>query len=84
MGCLAFKRHGDAASIPIRKAWHSDWPIVTRSYTRKIEKEKIHNTLLVGSEAAAAATDLAEYWGTVVALNLLFGIPMIYAEYLEL
>jgi manganese transport protein len=28
---------------------------------------------------AAAATDLAEYLGTVIALNLLFGIPMIYA-----
>ena len=26
-----------------------------------------------------AATDLAEYLGTVIALNLLFGIPMIYA-----
>jgi manganese transport protein len=28
---------------------------------------------------AAAATDLAEYLGTVIALNLLFGIPLIYA-----
>ena len=26
-----------------------------------------------------AATDLAEYLGTVIALNLLFNIPMIYA-----
>ncbi len=31
------------------------------------------------AEAAAAATDLAEFLGTVLALNLLFGIPMIYA-----
>ena len=79
MGCLALKRHGDAASILIRKTWHSDWPIVTRSYTRKIEEEKIHNTLLVGCRGRRAATDLAEYLGTVIALNLLFGIPMIYA-----
>ena len=33
----------------------------------------------LAAEVAAAATDLAEYLGTVVALNLLFGIPMIYA-----
>jgi manganese transport protein len=30
-------------------------------------------------EIAAAATDLAEYLGTVIALNLLFGVPMLYA-----
>ena len=29
----------------------------------------------VGAEAAAAATDLAEYLGTVLALNILFKIP---------
>ena len=33
----------------------------------------------LAAEAAAAATDLAEYLGTVIALNLLFGIPLIYA-----
>ncbi|MGD0478489.1 MAG: Nramp family divalent metal transporter [Nitrososphaerales archaeon] len=31
-------------------------------------------------EAAAAATDLAEYLGTVIALNLLFHIPLLYAS----
>jgi manganese transport protein len=31
----------------------------------------------LAAEAAAAATDLAEYLGTVLALNLLFGIPLI-------
>ncbi len=33
----------------------------------------------LASEAAAAATDLAEYLGTVIALNLLFNIPLLYA-----
>jgi manganese transport protein len=33
----------------------------------------------LAAEAAAAATDLAEYLGTVLALNILFGIPLIYA-----
>jgi manganese transport protein len=33
----------------------------------------------IAAEAAAAATDLAEYLGTVIALNILFGIPLIYA-----
>ncbi|MGI0092123.1 MAG: Nramp family divalent metal transporter, partial [Nitrososphaerales archaeon] len=31
------------------------------------------------AEAAAAATDLAEYLGTVIALNLLFNVPLLYA-----
>ena len=34
----------------------------------------------IGAEAAAAATDLAEYLGTVIALNILFGVPLIYAS----
>ena len=34
----------------------------------------------LAAEAAAAATDLAEYLGTVLALNLLFGIPLLYAS----
>ncbi len=34
---------------------------------------------LVG-EVACAATDLAEYLGTVIALNILFGIPLLYAS----
>ncbi|MHB1908699.1 MAG: Nramp family divalent metal transporter [Nitrososphaerales archaeon] len=33
----------------------------------------------VAAEVASAATDLAEYLGTVIALNLLFGVPMLYA-----
>jgi manganese transport protein len=36
----------------------------------------------LAAEAAAAATDLAEYLGTVLALNILFGIPLIYAAIL--
>jgi manganese transport protein len=33
----------------------------------------------LAAEAAAAATDLAEYLGTVIALNWLFGVPLLYA-----
>jgi manganese transport protein len=33
----------------------------------------------LASEAAAAATDLAEYLGTVLALNILFGVQLLYA-----
>ena len=32
------------------------------------------------AELAIAATDLAEYLGTVIALNILFGIPLLYAS----
>jgi manganese transport protein len=34
----------------------------------------------IGAEAAVAATDLAEYLGTVIALNILFGVPLLYAS----
>ena len=33
----------------------------------------------LSAEIVAATTDLAEYLGTVIALNLLFGVPLIYA-----
>lgn len=33
----------------------------------------------LAAEAAAAATDLAEYLGTVIALNILFNVPLLYA-----
>ena len=36
----------------------------------------------IGAEFAAAATDLAEYLGTVIALNILFNIPLLYAAIL--
>jgi manganese transport protein len=34
----------------------------------------------LAAEAAAAATDLAEYLGTVLGLNILFGVPLLYAS----
>jgi manganese transport protein len=36
----------------------------------------------LAAEAAAAATDLAEYLGTVLALNIIFGIPLLQAALL--
>lgn len=37
----------------------------------------------IASEVAAAATDLAEFLGTVLALNLLFGIPLLYGTFIS-
>ncbi len=37
----------------------------------------------VASKAAAAMTDLAEFLGTVIALYLLFGVPLIYGTFLS-
>ena len=34
----------------------------------------------LAAELAIAATDLAEYLGTVIALNILFDIPLLYAS----
>jgi manganese transport protein len=50
----------------------------------EIIREKLKKKIFImpywlAAEAAAAATDLAEYLGTVIAFNLLFGIPLIYA-----
>lgn len=39
-------------------------------------------TMWIVSEFAAMATDLAEFLGATLALNLLFGIPMLYATFL--
>ncbi|MGC1426317.1 MAG: Nramp family divalent metal transporter [Nitrosotalea sp.] len=59
--------------------------IATERSMAEILKEKLGRKLFIipywlSAEVAAAATDLAEYLGTVIALNLLFGVPMIYAS----
>jgi manganese transport protein len=46
---------------------------------QKLKDKKYIIPYWLAAEAAAAATDLAEYLGTVIALNLLFRVPMIYA-----
>src|SRR5436309_2500916 len=58
--------------------------IATGKSLPEIMREKLKKKIFImpywlAAEAAAAATDLAEYLGTVIALTLLFGIPMIYA-----
>src|ERR1700730_473957 len=58
--------------------------IATGQSLPEIIREKLKKKIFIipywlAAEAASAATDLAEYLGTVIALNLLFGIPLIYA-----
>jgi manganese transport protein len=45
----------------------------------KLKKRTYILPYWLSAEIATAATDLAEYLGTVIALNLLFNIPMIHA-----
>jgi manganese transport protein len=45
----------------------------------KLKKKLFIIPYWLSAEILTAATDLAEYLGTVIALNLLFNIPMIYA-----
>ena len=53
---------------------------LTEIIREKFKKKKIFVLpYWLAAETATAATDLAEYLGTVIALTLLFGIPMIYA-----
>src|SRR6266852_5769575 len=61
--------------------------IATGKSLPEIMREKLKKKIFImpywlAAEAAAAATDLAEYLGTVIALNLLFNIPLIYAAIL--
>jgi manganese transport protein len=58
--------------------------IATEKSLAEILREKLGRKIFVipywlSTEIMAAATDLAEYLGTVIALNLLFGVPMLYA-----
>jgi manganese transport protein len=58
--------------------------IATEKSLPEIIREKLKKKMYVSpywlaAEAAVAATDLAEYLGTVIALNLLFGVPLMYA-----
>jgi len=46
---------------------------------QKLQKKIYILPYWLSAEIVAAATDLAEYLGTVIALNLLFGVPLIYA-----
>ena len=45
----------------------------------KLQKKIYVIPYWISAEVVAAATDLAEYLGTVIALNLLFGVPLLYA-----
>jgi manganese transport protein len=58
--------------------------IATEHSLPEIVRDKLQKKIYVipywlSAEIVAAATDLAEYLGTVIALNLLFGVPLIYA-----
>ncbi len=48
-----------------------------------LKKPKYVIPYWLGSEVAAAMTDLAEFLGTVIALNLLFNIPLIAGTFLS-
>jgi len=59
--------------------------IATEHSLPEIIRDKLQKKIYIipywlSAEIVAAATDLAEYLGTVVALNLLFGVPLIYAS----
>ena len=59
--------------------------IATGRSLAELVKESLDRRALVvpywiAAEAAAAATDLAEYLGTVIALHILFGVPLLYAS----
>jgi len=59
--------------------------IATSKSLPELIRENLSNKMLVfsywlASEVAIAATDLAEYLGTVIALNIILGIPLLIAS----
>lgn len=58
--------------------------IATGLSLAELLREKLRKKIFIipywlSAEVVTAATDLAEYLGTVIALNLLFGVPLLYA-----
>ncbi|MEO9278123.1 MAG: Nramp family divalent metal transporter [Nitrososphaera sp.] len=58
--------------------------IATNMSLPELIREKLKKKIYIipywlSAEIVAASTDLAEYLGTVIALNLLFGVPLLYA-----
>jgi manganese transport protein len=49
----------------------------------QLRKRTYYVPYWLASEVAAAMTDLAEFLGTVLALNLLFGIPLLYGTFIS-
>ncbi len=59
--------------------------IATGKDLPELVRESLHSKFdiylnWIGAETAAAATDLAEYLGTVIALHILFNVPLLYAS----
>jgi len=50
---------------------------------KKIKKKFLVLIYWIGSEISILATDLAEFLGIVVALNILFGIPLIWGAFIS-
>jgi manganese transport protein len=58
--------------------------IATGASLAELLRDKLAKKIFImpywlSAELVAAATDLAEYLGSVIALNLLFGVPLLYA-----
>jgi len=77
---VACKRHGDGSAISFGKVGIATGRSLPELMREKLCRKAFIIPYWLAAEAATAATDLAEYLGTVIALNLLFGVPMFYAS----
>ena len=66
---------GDARAVPVGQDRHRHGPQPARAVPRRTSPRPVTWGLWVQAEAIAIATDLAEFVGAAIALNLLFGVP---------
>ena len=80
---MARRNHGHASPIPLRKAGIATGHSLPAMIRLHLKAPRYIIPYWLASEAAAAMTDLAEFLGTVIALYLLFGVPLIYGTFLS-
>ena len=76
VGAARREPHGDADPEPVGEARHRDRQQPARSSAASTSRAAARVGLWVQAEIVAMATDLAEFVGAAIALNLLFGIPL--------
>ena len=76
MGAGICQCYGYAGAVPKRQSGHSDWHEFARGNSQKLGR-KSRIAYWLQAEIVAIATDLAEVVGGAIALQILFGIPLL-------
>lgn len=83
MDCLVRRDNCYAAAIPLGKLGITTGHSLPELMQNQLKKPVYILPYWLASEVAAVMTDLAEFLGAVIALNPLFGIPLLYGTFLS-